>query len=91
MKIEFILIAIAALVMVSCNNKTQKTGSANDSLAVDNIEDTLATETADTAKAVAITAENFDINDCLPALGVLPTSISSSTVRLPRGAAVRAA
>ena len=70
MKKVFILIAIAALVMVSCDNKTQKTGSANDSLAVDNIEDTLATETADTAKTVAITAENFDINDCLPAMRV---------------------
>ena len=52
------------------DNKPQKTGSTNDSLAVDNIEDTLATEASDSAKTVAITAENVDIHDCLPAMRV---------------------
>lgn len=70
MKKVFILIAIATLVMTSCDNKTQKTGSANDSLAVESIEDTLAVEEADTAKTVTITAENFDIKDYLPAMRV---------------------
>lgn len=70
MKKVFILIAITTLVMASCDNKTQKTGSVNDSSAVENIEDTLVAEVADTAKTITITPENFDINEYLPAMRV---------------------
>ena len=75
MKKVFILITIATLMMAACESKTQKTGSGNDSTAVENIEDTLATEAEDTVKAVAITPENFDINAYLPALRVLAADV----------------